>query len=610
MPTVSYNTDIVVWIVISIVALTGWLNASITWSVVGKTPTGTIITVIDQSLDPGWHTYWKNPGDSGAPATMRSHTSDVVFEDLAFPQPTAFSTEGLITYGYINLVRYTLPIHAPPDTTMVSATMSWLICKDICIPKNAILSLDIPKNIVDYTPTTPLTPTVTITHDGKNLTITLPKSIQNAVFYPYTNGDLYPHKQRQRGNRIHIPMVATELSRISGELFWDDQSHTISQPVTRVSRPYKSLFMTLLSAFVGGLLLNVMPCVFPILGIKALQIQKPSIKEALYYGAGVWASLLALCSLILGLKQAGHAVGWGFQLQSPLVIAGLIILFLTIILINISAIAIPIPRFLAKKTQSAFLSGILTTIIATPCTAPFLGSALAIALFQSPWISLATFTLIAAGLALPMMLIMMHPKTAQYLPKTGAWNTVFKHSVTLGLSLTVVWLFSVLYQQIPLFMYAVMGGVIVIGMSVLAYKHRRPGLLLITLVILPPLLYTRMTPTSTTDWIPYSPDTIAAFEQTQQPYFIDVTATWCITCQTNKLTVLNTRAAQALFKKHSVRTVRADWTQRHPDITQLLERHNKASIPTYIYFDGQSHYVFDAVLSLRILTNRLQSPSR
>ena len=330
--------------------------------------------------------------------------------------------------------------------------------------------------------------------------------------------------------------------------------------------------------------------------------KKPHKGAAKQYFFGVFLSLQSLYAILLIIKSFGHTVGWGFQLQSPLMIQSLIVLFLILFLASLNLIIIQAPSFIRNyQSSNMILSGILTTIIATPCTAPFLGAALSVALFQSFLIGLLIFSMIAIGLALPMMIIIAFPKSSAFLPKSGQWATIINGLFSIGFGVTIGWLTWILNAQISNKHMAIFYGCIILVLIALIIKNKQRlsrliiAPLLITIIAISLSLYPNPSPQK---WQPFNAVQIQSLEQNNTPYFIDITAKWCITCQTNKLTTLNTKKTNTLFEKNNITLIRADWTNNNPEITDLLHRFNQVSIPTYIYFNGTSHQILGNIITI------------
>jgi thiol:disulfide interchange protein DsbD len=589
------------------------MNASIEWHVIGQHANGTIRTEIKQTLPTGWHTYWKNPGDSGEKAKIRLISSRISVGELIFPKPTMIPVDPFITYGYKNKVTYQLPLslNAPIDT--IEARFEWLECNDVCIPKEQIISLAIPKKIPIIKRQASLTPPFTLEKKGKKIQFIFESQPSSAEFYPYKNNQFNLKKMALKKNTLTVPLLERTIDTIEGELFINDGE---GLPINTKTQPSNTRYFTpivlVFSAFIGGLLLNIMPCVLPILGIKAIQLTQSSnqrnIQDAWGYFIGITISLLGLYGTLLGLKMSGASIGWGFQLQSPQMIQGLILLFIAIMATNLDLIHIPLPKFASQKSNNMIFNGILTTIIATPCTAPFLGTALSAALFQSPIIGLAIFLAMSLGLALPMVLIIIMPTARRVLPSSGQWNQSIKYYLNMGFVLTIGWFMWVLSAQVNTStLLAFFSGVIAL-FSLLILKSNQPSkkaivMLLFTATI--GLLPVLLSPTSTAQWAPYTPELRQQLESNNSPYLIDITAKWCITCQTNKITVLNKKETLNLFASKNIALIQADWTTKSDIISKLLAEFNQISIPTYIYYDGSKHIVFGDILTQKKLKSQL-----
>ena len=528
--------------------------ATIEWSVLGQLPNGQIQTQLHQQLPEGWHTYWKNPGDSGMGARISPTKSSDWRGELEFPKPSVISTDSLITYGYINQVTYTLPITLtspkPPFTPHLTGWNAWSFAFQRNKPSHSPSRKPWQTFLKNARPPWPFSPKNhgdTSPYHGQNQA-PQPRFFLTTMINSTSPRPAYPQK------KIKLPTLDPNLTTVDGELFLDNQAPmVIHAPIQ--SSALSTLWMAIVGAFIGGLLLNIMPCVLPILGIKAMQLhQRPSntsTTDALSYALGVGLSLLTLYIALLGLKWSGATLGWGFQLQSPIMIQSLIVLFTIMMAIHLNLIQFPLPKWAAHPRNNMVLSGILTTIIATPCTAPFLGSALSVALFQSPVVGLLIFTALAAGLALPMSLIIYNPNNRQWLPKSGAWNQRIKTGLTLGFIVTIGWLMWVLESQISqgaqLAFFSSIMTLFAIGLIRSRAPKKIPILAFIATIAIGLWPMWRQSPQH--QWAPYSPALISSLEAKQTPYFIDVTAKWCITCQTNKLTVLNTPGAQTLLKE-------------------------------------------------------------
>ena len=610
---ISYTYTMKVWFITWCLCLgTIASHSSITWTLDGQFKNGKLLTSIKQTLPDGWHSYWKNPGDSGKGATIKILSNNVLSDNLEFPKPTIIIADNLITYGYKSSVIYKLPIRLTKKITQISATFEWLECSDVCIPKDKTIKLTVPKKIPMIQPRSKAALPEKITIKGQYVYFHLNPSVKTAEFYPYKNKQFDLKKTRFKNNELKIKLLTPNIATIEGELFIDDHPPlAINSNPIKITNPLLRHILLLLSAILGGLLLNIMPCVLPIIGIKALQLQQqPSeskSKDAFAYFLGILLSLYSLYAVLLIIKLSGRTIGWGFQLQSPITIQLLILLFITIMAMNCGLIQIKLPSFAAKSSNNMILNGILTTIIATPCTAPFLGSALSIALFKAPWFGILIFLCIAIGLALPVMALILNPKVSQFIPKSGAWNERIKFGLNFGFVATIGWLMWVLSSQIdrplPFF------SAVIAFFVFLLYRSKvsilKPLIIIISTTIIGSLsIFT--SPTPDPNWQSYTPNLIAALENNNTPYLIDVTAKWCVTCQTNKQTVLNKKNIRIFLKEKNITLITADWTNKNATIAKLLKKFNQISIPTYIYYNGESHHVFGDILTETKLKENLK----
>jgi thiol:disulfide interchange protein len=600
------------------------LYANITWTSIATLPNNQTLTHITQTLPNGWHSYWKYPGDSGAPATVTSLSKGLTLGNIIFPRPSVISTGELTTYGYEGTIIYKLPISLPKTTHKpITMQFNWLECTDICIPKTTTLSLTHKQNLPKTILPSPQPHTVQVSQQGNRLVFSgFQTTLNQADFFPYTTETILSDTKQKKNKQLSYKRHPNSPNTIEGALYINKEQQPYIINATVVARAHTPLLLTLCLAFIGGLLLNIMPCVLPVIGIKALQLQqKPQrspLKQALNYCSGVILSLLGLFTILSGLKLAGHTVGWGFQLQSPFIIQSLILLFLILMLSNLELILIQAPKALLNiqnkylNMDNMFWYGVLTTIIATPCTAPFLGAALSIALFQSLAIGTAIFTCIGLGLATPMTMMIVRPNNRQWLPTSGTWNQRFKFTLSFGFVATIIWLIWILSAQVSTnHIFAFISACTCLCIVLITKKQTIKSIkkartpLIITLIGC--LLITINTPSKPSNWTPYTKNNVLQLESTNTPYFIDVTAKWCLTCQTNKRFVLNTKKAHALFKSKNLVLIRADWTNHDPAITALLTQFNQISIPTYIYFDGTKHMVFGDILTNDILRKKLSN---
>ncbi|NBQ55385.1 MAG: hypothetical protein EBU36_01810, partial [Verrucomicrobia bacterium] len=444
-------------------------------------------------------------------------------------------------------------------------------------------------------------------------------------FFP-ADGDyvdeFQPVKTEKTGNQrvIKVPLKpkAKVPDTLSGLLVaekpWDTSGHralTISVALQSPSTSTSRLPLTLLFAFLGGLILNVMPCVFPILSLKALHLvqisgesRSAARREGIAFGAGVLISLLSLAGLLIILRASGHALGWGFQLQSPPVVWLLLVLLFALALNLLGLFEFPVLlSSLASKNSGrgwtgAFASGLLAVAVASPCTAPFMGVALAAAFALPALGTLLVFSSLALGFASPVLLLSFFPSLLSFLPKPGAWMNTFKKILSLPMFAAVAWLVWVLLRLcgssivpgITLAGLVLATGLILFGRGQKTYPPKKglqgAGLLLLLASILFPALFLKTATSEVavthSDRIPWSEEEVSRQLASGRTIFIDFTAAWCLTCQVNERVTLSRPEVQTAFRQRNVAFLVADWTRRDPAITAALHRYGREGVPTYV----------------------------
>ena len=391
-----------------------------------------------------------------------------------------------------------------------------------------------------------------------------------------------------------------------------------------------NMLLMFIFALIGGGLLNLMPCVLPILSLKVMNIaqhahSKKLKTSAIFFTAGTVISFWVLAGLLLAFRSAGHQVGWGFQLQSPMVVTALIFVFygFALNLFGVFEIGTSFTKLGGKTTDSispvsSFFHGVLACIVATPCSAPFMGASVGFALTQGPLHGFVIFTGLALGLSGPYLLVCLNPKAAKFLPKPGAWMNTFKTVLGFGMAASVVWLMHVLAAQVEVSAFLnVVVALLIISIAGWIYGTfgaiYRAGyvrlfavLIFASLVVGAYVFATSPIETAQNDrWQVYS-STLVENLRSKSPVLIDFTAKWCITCQVNKRLVLNTDKAHQLFEAKGVQLVKADWTNYDPAITKALEQYGRSSVPLYVllYPDG-THKVLPELLSFNDLKEAL-----
>ena len=628
---------------------------------------------------PEWHTYWKNAGDSGLPTRLEwTLPPGVEAGDIAWPTPRKLRIANLANYGYEGTVLLPVPLTITPafqpsltGALEIRLNAHWLVCRTECVPQDATLGLSVPargSTALDgplfeaawAAQPKPLQAADSLAEpgvDGLQVRVdALPEDWRNQTleFYPETPEIIAPAAvwtQRWDGTQwqASVPLSpdrSATPATLPVVLALGNQSVRVTLPVRgtwpapgtvkaaavaaptplpgSTAPPLTGWLWALVGAFVGGLLLNLMPCVFPVLAIKVLGFTRHAHEtrlrrlHGLAYSAGVVLSFVALGALMLGLRSAGEQLGWGFQLQSPLVVAALAVLF-TLMGLNLAGLfefgqMLPERLVLAQARSPALdaaLSGVLAVAIASPCTAPFMGAALGLALTLPAAQALAVFAAIGAGMALPYLAAATLPGVAQRLPRPGPWMDHLRQFMAFPMFATVIWLVWVLGQQTGIDgVGALLVLLLALALMVWALTRRSPmrawfAIISIAVtagltVVLGPLVLKPATHTSAGSelWQPWSQAAVQQAQARGQPVFVDFTAAWCVTCQVNKQTTLTDAGVLADLRGRKVLLLRADWTRRDADITAALAALGRNGVPVYVlYAPGRAPQLLPEVLS-------------
>lgn len=652
-----------------------------------------ITVALRLAMREGWHTYWRNPGDTGLPTTIEWKLPDgVTAGPIDWPAPQVLPVGPLVNYGYEGEIflpsALTVSGQAKPGSTLpIAARVDWLVCKETCIPEGADLTLALP-----VAPTAQTHPrwgapiaatmaalpkplagwTVSAVGEGQRVKLTL-SSPEGAAdpgtlrFFPFDEGRIEasaPQVATREGatHVLSLP-VAYQLvpgfTRVAGVVsgtsgFAGAKAATIDVPlagsVVAGPKPIDapaavlpaapptstmSLWLAAIFAFAGGLVLNLMPCVLPVLSIKVLGFaqhhdSKATMRrEGLAYGAGVLLSFVALALLLIALRAAGEELGWGFQLQSPLFVTLLAVLFFALAL-NLSGVyefgafaPASVRSWSAKnRTLDAFSTGVLAVVVASPCTAPFMGAALGFALGAPVVETIAVFVALGLGMAFPYVLLAWFPGWRRVLPKPGAWMIRFKQFLAFPLYATVAWLAWVLGTQLDVDAVARLAVVLIaIAFALWAWHASRSGgsrawraIALAALVgaavvgrplavVDAPVATASASAPDAQGWRPFAEATALA---AQGPVFVDFTAAWCVTCQVNKRLVLTDAEVLSAFARRNVALVRADWTRRDPGITKALAALGRNGVPVYVlHRPGREPLLLPEVLTKQIVFDAL-----
>jgi thiol:disulfide interchange protein DsbD len=582
---------------------------------------GTLTLGLKLSLKPGWHIYWSNPGDAGFAPTLVPQ-APTIFGPLRFPPPALF-LQGPVA-AYVLSDNVLLPFTAHHVGSSVQANANWLVCSNICVPEQTSFSLKLTggpsAEAALFTPPqiAPSPFAAKISPDG-TLSVTGPTATQvvSARFFP-TTPNLLVNAAPQKlsftsdGLRLKLKLLQPERTNISGVLELTDRAGNMQAlDLTAAPGPNPAHPPYLLLALLGGLILNLMPCVFPILAMKALAIARlggaaaQKIRhEALGYTAGVLVAMMLLGGALLALRALGNEVGWGFQFQSPIFVALIAWLIFAATLNLAGLFELTAPAALGRlPAQHSFFTGVLAVIIATPCTAPFMGGAVAAALTAPAPYALGIFIALGVGLALPFLLLALAPRLAGFVPKPGVWMLWLQRALAIPMAGTFLWLAWVLSREAgPRGLTVLAGGTAILLLS-LTMRRLRP-LALVCLLLLP-LLHHEADARSLSwpDAEPYSTARLAELRAAHQPVFVDLTAAWCVTCLVNEATTLSTPAMQTDFAAHRVQLLVGDWTNGNPEISALLAANNRDGVPLYLFYpaDGGAPRILPQVLDATIV---------
>jgi thiol:disulfide interchange protein DsbD len=633
-------------------------------------PGGTVTVALELDTKKGWHTYWSNPGQAGAPTEITwALPPGWKAGAIQWPTPQAEIVGPILDYGYEGkpwlLVDLTAPKDAPPNGMVtLQAHATWLVCAEVCVPEDATVTL--PMSI--GTPTLPPDPAFAAARAKLPVASPWPMHYRvgdtvdlfvqaaplasahpaKAEFFPAKPGlireGIAPQEAAYTNDGLVLrlpPPPAFKANALRGLLVLTSADGSVQAlnvnatpgAVPDVAREGgMALIFALLFAFVGGLILNLMPCVLPILAMKALALAghgggegKHAAREGMAYGLGAILSFAALGGALIALRAGGDAIGWGFQLQEPIAVAVFALLIFAVGL-NLSGVY-EVPGFgggdtLARKggMAGAFFTGVLAVAVAAPCTAPFMAAALGYALTQPAVVALAVFVALGFGFAAPFIIIGFSPALLRLIPKPGMWMLRLKQAFAFPMYGASVWLVWVLANEAGTnSIVAVLGAMVTFALAAWIWTVSRNAsargrgfgafatllALLAMLGFLSTLLHTSPAPALQRmgdSNIPHEAYSAARLDQLRKegrPVFVNATAAWCITCLVNERVAFASGSVAAAFAKHHVACLIADWTRRDPEITKLLEAHGRDGVPLYLYY---APHAPDAQVLPQILT--------
>ncbi|MBK6998732.1 MAG: thioredoxin family protein [Rhodoferax sp.] len=660
---------------------------------------------------PHWHTYWRNPGDSGLPTTLQWQLpAGITAGDIAWPLPQRIPIGNLANYGYEGTVLLPVPLtiapdfQAPPSGVLdVRLAASWLVCQQECIPQDGNFVLHLPVqgstalHAADFEAARAATPqelagatatvTATVAGEGglKLVVQGLPANWHGRALqsFPETVNIADPVRAPQSVDAVSASTNTTALqagTQVWREGVWSamlplsvQRETTVEQlpvvlalgaqgvrvvatvsgtwpaleqpphpgvvaaPPVSIAPPVRpadgmaAWWVALAAALLGGLILNLMPCVLPVLAIKVLGFTSHGREQlashrlqGLAYTLGVMLSFIGLGALLLALRAGGEQLGWGFQLQSPAVVAALAVLF-TLLGLNLAGLfemGNILPHRLAALQSrhpvvDSFLSGVLAVAVASPCSAPFMGASLGYAVSQPAGLALGIFAAMGLGLALPFLLASWLPGVGNWLPRPGIWMDTLRRFLAFPMFATVIWLVWVLGHlsgvdgagallALLLALGLLIWSLGLSGRSRVVFAVISIAVLALLTGAIGPLVLKMDTPGTTVaadgDWQAWSPERVQTELRAGRPVFVDFTAAWCITCQFNKKTTLSRSDVLADFHARRVALLRADWTRRDPAITRALEELGRSGVPVYVlYHNGRAPLVFSEILDAQEL---------
>jgi thiol:disulfide interchange protein DsbD len=624
----------------------------------------------------GWHVYWKNPGDSGLPprAEFSATPDGSKFGPLEFPTPDRIPYGPLVNYGYEGPVLYPASWTAPADlkeggNVTLTATVKWLICKEECVPGRAVLTLKLPVGSVEALKKTSGTNTklfsstlaalskpaegkirLALEDDHAEILFQSPEAkrlsksrLRSVFFFPEGEyGIASDAKQTAVATSDGVRLtIARKEKKAVGEFrgvlkIGENQSFLVSEvidpklvaaagsagvdakaPAPSAGGSSSSLPLMLLFAFIGGLILNLMPCILPVLSIKVLGLANQAgsdragmRKHGLVFTLGIFVSFWILTAILLAVRSSGQVLGWGFQLQNPVFVGGLAVLFYLMALSLFGVFEIG-DRWIgagadltAKEGYAgSFFTGVLTTVAATPCSAPFMGSALGFALTQSASVAILVMSALAFGLSSPYLLFAFLPAATRILPRPGAWMKTLKEVLAFPLLATVVWLAGVIGNQagsegVTLILTAIIAATVVAWLLGKPTKRGVPAVAKWVLIVLAALFAlstlsmlgstkkeaTAKSPLVHAPWRDWSPDAQAKALASGKTVLVNFTASWCVTCKVNDTVVFDRDAVKKVLGSDSVAAFIADWTNGDPVITSALAAVGRNSVPVYLVY--------------------------
>ena len=635
-------------------------------------PGQTFWVALHLSPEEHWHTYWQNPGDSGMATQINWQLPEgVTASDIHWPAPQAFSIPPLMNYGFEGSTLLLTEVRVPDDyagtSLLLKADASWLVCEEVCIPGD--MSFELPLAVARQSVVSER-----YTEVFQQAQAALPIVLQRQAMYQVQDGyfsavidsqddlmvdaffvagtDLVEHAEPQsiswqegslllrqpRSTYFHSAPEQLDIVIQSGpQSFVVTAQRSAEAPVSAVDGAEFGLaafVLALVLAAAGGLILNLMPCVFPVLSLKAISLANHSGDarrqqlNAWSYTLGVLSMFALLALALIGLRAAGAAVGWGFQLQNPWLVGALAYLFFALGLslsgvVHFGSRLMQLGSSVGQRPglRGSFFTGVLAAIVASPCTAPFMGAALGYAVTQSAPVALLVFLALGFGMASPFLWLAYSKKAAGWLPKPGGWMETLKQWLAYPLYLTTVWLLWVLGRQAGVDAQAlVLVGLVCLAAALWLWGRKQLGqgfrlstqlslvLALLALLLLLALQPNTMSSAQNNQGFsePWSPQRLTELQEAQQPVLVNMTADWCITCLVNERVALDTDSSRAALEEYNVTYLKGDWTLRDAEISGYLQSYQRDGVPLYVlYWPGQPPKVLPQILTPNTLRDQL-----
>jgi thiol:disulfide interchange protein len=641
---------------------------------------------------PGWHTYWKFPGDAGIPTELKwKLPPGWKVGEIQWPIPLKLREPGDIQiYGYHDEVllmqQITPPASISDSTVTLAAEANWLVCEKICIPGNASVQVSLPVSATGAPANTELferfrrllpqempgseTVNTNWRRAGTDLFFSVTGEILAkypvADFFPLPEGEVvvgHPKVESRNGTEVtfRIPIETGNVSSVNGLVVFGQRENdndraawrVTGAPVASADAPpaARGVLTFLFFGFLGGILLNLMPCVLPVISLKifgfiqhAGQSRGKILRSGIAFAGGIFAWFVGLALLLIALKAAGHEITWGgFQFTNPYFVLLLSVIVLVFALNLFGVFEISLPQSAtsgllgwtgAQGDAGSFFQGVFATVLATPCTAPFLGTALGFAFAQPPLIILSMFVAIATGMSAPYLLLCAQPAWLRFLPKPGPWMVHVKQFMGFLLLATLLFLLYVLGAQRGLegaiwaSCFLLIIGVVCWMKGAFVVPTATPRKRAVVLVLMLVLglgsgvyfiggKFQSATIASADsrlqgDWQAFTPERLQAELAQGHTVFVDFTAAWCLTCKFNEANVLESSAVREAFQRHAIVKLKADWTNGDPVITKLLRQFGRPGVPLYVLYPGKAGepIVFPELLTQSMVLEKLETASR